>query len=306
MREQEVFFFSEGIKLRGVLYRPEQEASEGSDAPQPVLLSASGYQGVNEIYPRLFAEALTARGFLCFGFDYRGFAESEGSRGRVVLNEQVEDVRSALAALRGLESPAVSAIGLIGWGMGASNVLRAAALDRRIAAVAALNGFYNGRRWLASRLPEDVLQELAERLAGDRISRAFGTPSQQTNPFDYYPLDPATDRHVQDHLAQVKGFGEDPTLELPESILDMNAEHAAAELNCPLLILHGAKNALHPVEEAYSLFEHAREPKSLRLLEGRHNDFMLDMHPVFAQLIDELAGFFAAHCQLGAVDTLAA
>ena len=44
-----------------------------------------------------FLVALTRHGITCFGFDDRRFGESEGTPGRVTLEEQVRDAQHAVA-----------------------------------------------------------------------------------------------------------------------------------------------------------------------------------------------------------------
>ncbi|RBP85485.1 X-Pro dipeptidyl-peptidase-like protein, partial [Cytobacillus firmus] len=145
MQERQISFYSEGFKLDGTIYLPD-DYQQGEK--RPAIIPNSGYQGFNEFYPRLFARNLTELGYVCLGFDYRGFAGSEGQQGRVILDEQVQDVRNAITFLQTQDEVNPENIGLIGWGMGASNVVRVAAADKRVKAVAALNGFYNGERWL--------------------------------------------------------------------------------------------------------------------------------------------------------------
>ena len=74
MKTREVVFYSEGAKMVGDIYLPD-DYKEGEK--RPAVLCNSGWTGVNKCYPALFARALTARGFVCMGFDYRGFKPSE-------------------------------------------------------------------------------------------------------------------------------------------------------------------------------------------------------------------------------------
>ena len=115
MREKQIQFFSDKITLRGTLYFPDEFTSSG---PSPCLVACSGYTGLNAIYPRLFAEALTAKGFVVLGFDYRGCGESDGERGRLLLEEQIKDIRNGITFMKYQEEVSPSAIGVLGWGMG--------------------------------------------------------------------------------------------------------------------------------------------------------------------------------------------
>ncbi|MBO9606572.1 MAG: alpha/beta hydrolase [Paenibacillaceae bacterium] len=292
MNEQPISFYSEGLKLKGTLYYPE-DYEEGKR--YPAVIPNSGYNGFNGFYPKLFARNFTRYGYICLGFDYRGFAESEGERGRVILDEQVADIRNAVTFMA--HHPAVDPrkIGILGWGMGASNVIRAAAIDQRIAAVAGLNGFYRGDRWLRSIHTYTNWHHILKEVEEDRIRRVTTGHSLRVDPFLYYPLDPSTDGHVNVELAHIDGFGEQASMQFTESIIELNAEKSAADISPrPLFVAHGKRNLLHPVEESQALFEAARQPKYYYEIDGEHNDFMYHDHPQFQALIRELVHFFAA------------
>ncbi len=291
MKERAIYFYSEGCKLDGTIYLPD-DYKPGEK--RPAIIPNSGYNGFNEFYPRLFARNMTEAGYVCLGFDYRGFAKSEGKPGRVILDEQVEDIKNAITYLQIQDEVNPDQIGLIGWGMGASNVVRVAAADKRVKAVAALNGFFNGERWLKSIHSFVDWHNILKVLEEDRIRRVTTGESLLEDPFIHYPLDPATDDYVQKELAPLSPFGKRTSLQFTESIANMNAEKVVADISPrPLLVAHGKENLLHPLEESLALFEAAKEPKQLYLIEGKHNDFMYHDHPVFQKLIRELMSFFA-------------
>lgn len=290
MQERPISFYSEGFKLDGTLYLPD-DYKKGEK--RPAIIPNSGYQGFNEFYPRLFAEYLTGKGYVCLGFDYRGFAKSEGQQGRVILDEQVEDIHNAVTYLQIQEEVDPERIGLIGWGMGASNVVRVGAFDARVKAIAALNGFYNGERWLRSIHAYTEFVEIKKIVEEDRIRRVTTGSSTYEDPFIHYPLDPATDDYVQKELAPLAPFGKQTQLQFTDSILRLDAEKNAKDIKCPLFIAHGKDNLLHPIDEAIHFYEAAAEPKQLFLIDGKHNDFMYSSHPVFINLMEQLDKFFA-------------
>jgi fermentation-respiration switch protein FrsA (DUF1100 family) len=290
MQERQISFYSEGCKLDGTVYLPD-DYQPGEK--RPAIIPNSGYQGFNEFYPRLFAKNLTAAGFVCLGFDYRGFATSEGKKGRVLLDEQVEDIKNAISFLQIQEEVDPQQIGLIGWGMGAANVVRVAAADKRVKAVAALNGFFNGERWLKSIHSYVEWNNILKMIEEDRVRRVTTGESLLVDPFIHYPLDPATSDYVNKELVPLSPFGKQTSLQFTESIASMNAEKVVAEISPrPLFVAHGKENLLHPVDESTALFEAAQEPKHLYLIEGKHNDFMYHEHPVFQDLVVQLNSFF--------------
>lgn len=290
MIEREIYFYSEGCRLKGTLYFPEGASAE---FPRPAIIPNSGYQGFNEFYPKMFAKQLVEAGYVCLGFDYRGFADSEGEKGKVLIEQQVEDIRNAITFLQLQEEVDHEKIGLIGWGMGAANVVLATQENENVSAVASLNGFYHGERWLKTIHSYTNWRKILEEVKADRIHRVVEGKSQSADPFIHYPLDPATSDYVQKELSSVYGFGHQTTLQFTESIIGLNAEKVVADLApTPLFIGHGVDNLLHPYEEALSLYEHAQSPKKLYTIQGQHNDFMFSDHPVFLQLMHELVQFF--------------
>lgn len=289
MIERQVSFYSEGCKLEGTLYFPK-DYQEGEK--RPAIIPNSGYQGFNEFYPKLFARNLTEAGFICLGFDYRGFANSEGQQGHVILDEQVEDIQNAVTFLSMQEEVDQERIGLIGWGMGGSNVVRVSAKDSRIKAVAALNGFYDGERWLKSIHSYVEWQEILKVVEEDRKKRVTTGESVYADPFIHYPLDPATKDYVQKELVPLSPFGKQTTLQFTDSIISMNAEKVVKDIACPIFIGHGKNNLLHPIDEAYGLYKAAIEPKQFYLIDGKHNDFMYHDHEIFQSLVTELNTFF--------------
>lgn len=290
MIEKKISFYSEGCKLDGTIYLPDDYKS---GEKRPAIIPNSGYQGFNEFYPRLFSRYLTAAGYVCLGFDYRGFAKSEGKQGRFILDEQVEDVKNAIHYLEIQEEVDPQRIGLIGWGMGASNVVRAAADDKRVKATAALNGFFDGERWLKSIHTYVEWHNILKMVHEDRTRRMTTGQSLLADPFIHYPLDPATHDYVTKELVPLSPFGKQTELQFTDSIISMNAEKDAKEISPRgLFIGHGKDNLLHPVDESLQLFNAAEEPKQLFIINGKHNDFMYYDHAELNLLMEEVIKFF--------------
>lgn len=290
MLEKETTFFSEGSRLKATLYYPDDFSP--ANGPWPSLIVNSGYQGFNEFYPKMFATRMTERGYICLGFDYRGMADSEGEKGAVLIEDQVADIRNAVTYMQTLDEVDDRRLGLVGWGMGAANVVLAAAKGKNVAGVAALNGFYDGVRWLKSIHSYDRWTQIQDEVAEDRRHRVIEGESRLADTFEHYPLDPATDDYVQKELAHIYGYGHPTRLQFTESIMDLDVESVVTEVGAPLFIGHGSRNSLHPFDEAANLFASAASPKTLYTIDGRHNDFMYADHPEFVTLCDRLKEFF--------------
>lgn len=287
-------FFSSGARIDADLHLPERAA----DGPVPVVIAASGYQGLKVIHPERFARHLTPRGYAVLAFDYRGFGLSEGERGRLVPQEWAEDVRAAVDRVAAVPEIDPAAIGLLGWGLGGGVVVHEAADDDRVAAVACCNGIADGYESTRRMHDEESFGRLLDRVRADRVQRARSGRSEIASPWETVrlDLDRTTDGYVGEELYKAPGFGSGVTLESADSLLRFKPwEQVAKIAPRPLLIVHGDRNELHKPDEARRLYDAAREPKTLHLLEGRgHTEWMLDDSPSFGEFVDVLDGFFAA------------
>jgi alpha-beta hydrolase superfamily lysophospholipase len=275
-----VRFESSGLSLDGDLHLPESAAS---GAGLPGLIVCSGYQGLKDIHPARFARTLVPAGYVCLGFDYRGFGKSEGARGRLVPQEQAEDVRAAVGFLENIPEIDPGRIGLLGWGLGGGVVIAAAAEDSRVRAVVAVNAIGDGERATRSTHDPHTWKELLARIAADRGREN----SELVAPFEILRLDGETSEYAADELARYDGFGIPVSLESADSMLRFRPEESVAAIAPrPLLLVHGADNRLNPASESAELYRRAREPKDLVVLDGvGHTEWMYDGNPTFARLV---------------------
>ena len=65
MKTREVVFYSEGDKMAGTVYLPD-DYKDGEK--RPCIIANSGWTGLNMVYPALFSRAMTAKGYVCMGF----------------------------------------------------------------------------------------------------------------------------------------------------------------------------------------------------------------------------------------------
>lgn len=276
---------SDGLRLGGSFYLPAADAAPW----KPVLVvPCSGFTGLRHIHPARFARALTQKGFPCFGFDYRGFADSQGERHRVVLDEQIRDIRSAVAFARTDERFANHRVVLLGWGMAGGLILDAARELEGVTGLISANGFFDGARvQLAHRGPEG-LAAFRRRVADEAAAAARSQQGhwRTADPFDLYPLDAVSRVYVDDVLRPTPSYDAEPySYELGESLLRFRPEAYAPQMKLPLLIAHGDRNELHPVSEARSLAQSYGGPVELFWLEGAgHTEFMHDDNPLFQRL----------------------
>jgi pimeloyl-ACP methyl ester carboxylesterase len=275
-----VTFFSEGLRLDGELFLPSDlRAGQRRKAVIPL----SGYQGLKGLQPARFARALVPLGYVCLAFDYRGFGRSEGLRGRLVPQDQVEDARAAISFMETVPEVDPGAISLIGWALGGGVAIVTAADDPRVRCVVAMNAIGDGERSVRFMHDEASFQTLLDRIRADRPRRSVEGKSELVPPFDIVRLDSLTKEYVDAELVPEPGFGSDVSLESADLLFRFRPADVVERIAPrPLLLVHGQDNRLHSVEESHDLYAHAHEPKRLELLEGSgHTDWMFDDHPVF-------------------------
>ncbi len=202
-------------------------------------------------------EALAGRGLAALRFDFSGRGESEGRLEDLSYLLQVEEARAAVALLR----ERAPRVGLVGSSMGGAVALLAAAGDPTVAFVAGL---------ATVGLPGS----LAERIGGEGAER----------------------RWVEQGSLVVEG-GARLGLELLLSARRVDVVAAAAALRAPLLLVHGSRDQVVPVEQARQLHAAARGSR-LEVLEGA--DHVFSRPADLARVVGLVADFAVAAVGPGA------
>ena len=152
------FVNRKGLRLAGELLVP---ATRG---PHPVVVFAHG-AGSGKASPRnrAVARALTAAGFAACLFDFTGHGESQGTPEESTLEQQVDDLRAALALLATLDDIAPRRIGIAGSSSGAAVALRVAAGSARVGALVLRSANPEGAEWAARDVTAPTLLAVGER-----------------------------------------------------------------------------------------------------------------------------------------------
>lgn len=296
MQPRHFVFYSDGIRLEGLLQVPDGTPPDGH---WPVVLLCSGFQGLKELIPAKLWGPFADAGYACFTFDYRGFGTSDGVRGRVLLEEQVEDVRNAITFVQQFPEIDPGRVGLLGWGLGGGVVIQAGAEDGRARVVACLNGVGDAGRAVRDSRPYADWLGVQDQINEDRVQRVLTGTSRRVSPWVVVPLDPVTRLNVEEDMyGNHAAFGQDDvTLQSAESYYAFTPELVVDRISPrPLLIVHGERNVLHPIDEARSLYEKAREPKTLiEVPEGHHLDWIQPGDPLYAPTMARILDWFHQH-----------
>lgn len=259
-------FFSSGLKLAGVLYLP---AGEPPADGWPGLVFCHGFTAVKELYLPPLATAMAEAGLAALTFDYRGFGESDGPPGRLIPDEQVEDARNAITCLQAQPGVDRERIGLFGTSFGGGIAVAAAARDARARLVVSSVGVGHGGRWLRSMRPYWAWVAFLRELEADRVQRVLDGTSRRVDRSVIAPPDPAAATAHRAAQAAVPSRLTELPLETAEAVIEWRPEALVHRLSPrPLLVIMAERDTRVPPEQSLRLFERAREPKSLVVLEG--------------------------------------
>lgn len=255
-------FFSEGSKIAGHLYLPNSET-----AISPAIILCQGFAGVKELLLPAFARYFSERGYAVLCFDYRGFGESEGERGRLVPEYQIRDIQNAITYLQSREDIDREKIGLWGSSFGGANAIVTAARDRRVKCLCVQLTFGDGERVITGAMsPEEKSKFLdtifkmqqkkvttnkelmvsIHKVLTDEQSKAFYNEKVASFPALEIKIPFLTVAETMGHK--------------PESFLD--------DLNIPIHIVSADHDGVNPPLESQTLYEKAHEPKAHLVVEG--------------------------------------
>lgn len=257
--EKQISFASAGFTLRGTVHMPE-----GPAQVRPGIILCHGFGGSSggAGHPEL-AALLARSGYAALRFDFRGCGSSEGERGRVICEEEVEDVRAAITFMQSQDAVDASKIGLIGASLGGSVALYTAALDQRARVCAANGAIGDGeRRFRYQYRDASAWKRFLERLEEAKRVRRESGRATMIGRFDIVAI-PESRRAGMP----------------PGAIMEFCAETAISMLECspervvrriaprPVLLVHPRGDDVVPASESEHIAAAAGEPCELHLID---------------------------------------
>jgi len=277
-----VTFYSEGVKLAGDVYAPD-DLRPGERRAGIVL--CHGYTGVKDLYLPDNARVLNDAGYVAMAFDYKGWGDSEGPRSRLAPWSRVADVQAALTYLGALPEVDPGRLGIYGTSYGGATVVWVAAIDPRVRCTVSVVGIGHGRRWMRSVRRPDEWFDLLARAETDRVKRARDGQSELVERSEILlpdrqsaELAAAARRNNPAAVNQIPLEYVDDTLAFnPEWVVDRIAPR-------PVLFITTDGDRLVPPEESESLYARAGEPKKLVELRG-YGHYEVYAEPAFGEVM---------------------
>ncbi len=261
-----VTFYSEGIKLAGDLFVPE-DLRPGERRAGIVL--CHGYTGVRNLYLPDIARILNGAGYVVLSFDYKGWGDSEGPPSRLAPYSRVADVQAALSFLAAQGEVDPGRLAIYGTSYGGATVVFVAAIDPRVKCVVSVVGIGHGARWMRSVRRPDEYCDLLERSAADRTRRALSGASEFVERSEILLPDRQSAELAAAARRLVPGAVNKIPLEYVDDTLGFNPEWVVDKIAPrPVLFVTSDNDRLVPPDESRSLYARAGEPKKLLVLKG--------------------------------------
>jgi pimeloyl-ACP methyl ester carboxylesterase len=283
-----VHFYSDGLRLHGVLVTPRERTG-----PLPALVAGQGWSGAVNFRVLPLAARLAQRGYAVLALDHRGFGGSEGARLRCDPHEQVRDIANAATYLAGRPEIDGSALGVIGASFGGGIAVAAAAADERLRACVALVPLADGRRWLRGLHGPENWPGFLDRLARDEAERVRTGAGERVPLGTLMPLPSSPEAAAEADLIAAT-YPEGYPLENARLALDFSPERwVAAIAPRALCLITPSDDTVIPAEQSTSMYVRAGEPKALHLLpHGGHGG---PMGPLVDTTAELTASFLDAH-----------
>ncbi len=268
--ERNVGFYSDGLKIAGVLFEPDN----AGDRTCPGIIMCQGMVGVKEYFwfPYI-ARRFVELGYVALIWDYRGVGESEGQPGRLYPQEQAEDIRSALTYLELHPKVDPERLALFGMSFGGGMVPYVAGIDVRVKCSVSVVGWGDGKQWMRNLRQQWQWLELLDRIEQDRRSRVQTGKSELLAPGEILVGDPYANEARQKLTKEVPGMatyqGTAYSLATAEKLLEFKPLEVV-DLISPRAILYiGAEqDTVTPADGVIEMYEKTKDPKKLWMIPG--------------------------------------
>ena len=258
--QENVTFESDGLKLSGVVHRPDG-MKPGEKRPAFLVLHGFG-TSKNGGTPIVICDMLEEWGYVALRFDFRGCGDSEGEHGRVICMEQVSDTSNAVTWLATQDGVDPERIGAIGHSFGAAVAVYTGGVDERLAAVISSCGWGDGdRKFRGQHSTPEAWAKFSGMLEEAPKHKARTGKSLMVPRWDIVPIP----EHLRGNMA-ADAILEFPA-ETPQSMMEFVADDVVGNIAPrPLLLFHAANDSVTPTEQSLEMFKRAGQPTDLLLI----------------------------------------
>ncbi|MCF2969729.1 alpha/beta hydrolase [Synechococcus sp. Nb3U1] len=283
--------------LVGDLYLPEEDLS----SPKAGLVFSGPFTGVKEQVTGLYARRLAEQGWVCLAFDHRHFGESEGEpRQHEDSAGKLTDLAAAVSFLRQQAEVDPERIGACGICLGTSYVLKFAAFDPRVKAIALIAGAYNSPHTMRRLMGSERYRERLAHFAHTReqywqtgelpyipaVAETGAAAMPGAEPYEYYGTARSASPHWVNQVTTLSTY----------ELITLEAAAAADFIApTPMLMVHGQVDAYCSPESAQATYERAGEPKKLVWLPTHNHIDLYDVEDYVGPAVAETAHWFQTY-----------
>ncbi|WP_348828351.1 UilS family quorum-quenching N-acyl-homoserine lactonase [Escherichia coli] len=256
---------SEGITLT--------TRSPSGGKKRPAIILCHGFCGIREILLPQFAEVFTQAGFVTITFDYRGFGDSDGERGRLIPEMQIDDIVTVINWAK--EQPFIDKerVGLWGTSLGGGHVFGAAVKGGGVKCIVSQLAFADGEKNITHHMSSEEKKEFISTLKKlDAVKKASGR--EKFVSITRVLNDNESKKFFEENRTQYP----DMDIKIPfltvKEMLDYKPVQYAAQVTCPSLIVVAEKDTVNPKEQGIELYNSVmHEDKQLYFVNNaRHYD----------------------------------
>ena len=256
---------SEGITLT--------TRSPSGGKKRPAIILCHGFCGIREILLPQFAEVFTQAGFVAITFDYRGFGDSDGERGRLIPEMQIDDIVTVINWAK--EQPFIDKerVGLWGTSLGGGHVFGAAVKGGGVKCIVSQLAFADGEKNITHHMSSEEKKEFISTLEKlDAVKKASGR--EKFVSITRVLNDNESKKFFEENRTQYP----DMDIKIPfltvKEMLDYKPVQYAAQVTCPSLIVVAEKDTVNPKEQGIELYNSVmHEDKQLYFVNNaRHYD----------------------------------
>lgn len=238
--KEKIYFLSDGTKLCGNLYKPQD--FDESKKYNAIITQGSAFS-IKEQMSGTYAQKMAENGFIGLAFDYQNYGESEGEP-RQFENPETKRINLESAVTFLLSLPYVKSVSALGICASGGNVAELAATDKRLSAVAFAAGMVGGPTELAQE--RKTTEEEAKAMMGmiQAIKQEYESTGIAKRNTAYSSTDPnafyfgEVDYYENPKRGNVKEFLNEYALIGLEPLFQFDPMSKSTEIDIPAIIFH--------------------------------------------------------------------